>query len=490
MALGFLLPVSPALAQALPSPWATADIGMPAPAGSASWTAPAFTVKGGGADIWGRSDQFRFVYQAVPGDADVIARVDRIAGGDAWAKAAVMVRSSLAADAAHGMALISAGNGAAFQRRAVAGATSTHTAGPAVAAPFWVRLVRVGTRVTAFSSSEGRVWTPIGSDTVALGAVAYAGIAVTSHVAGTAATAVVSQVSVRGIGVPAPWRAGDVGGPAIPGSVSAAQGAYTINAAGRDVWNTADQFHFVYQQVSGDVDVSMRVTSLAHADPWSKTGVMIRESLSPGSRHAFALLSAERGYAFHRRIDVNGFSEAQAGVTGAAPGWVRLVRLGSRVEAFRSPDGVAWTSLGADIVPMAAVVYVGVATTSHDTAVTTRAVVDSLRVVVPSTASTLPPPPATSPAPLAPTSIVFQASADHAVVIGYRLEVFDAGADPAAASPVAASDLGKPAPDAAGDISVDRTTFFSALPAGSYTVAVSAIGSGGSSRSAGVTFTR
>jgi hypothetical protein len=86
---------------------------------------------------------------------------------------------------------------------------------------------------------------------------------------------------------------------------------------------------------------------------------------------------------------------------------------------------------------------------------------------------------------------VFQASPDHATLVTrYELRIFASGANPATATPLTTSDLGKPTPDAAGDITVDRATFFSNLAAGTYVAAVRAIGSGGSSSSTGVTFTR
>jgi chitinase len=89
-----------------------------------------------------------------------------------------------------------------------------------------------------------------------------------------------------------------------------------------------------------------------------------------------------------------------------------------------------------------------------------------------------------------PTSIVFQKSVDHATVTSYRLDIFASGANPATATPVATSDLGKPTPATNGDITVDRATFFSALAVGNYVATVSAIGTSGSSRSASVTFSR
>jgi chitinase len=92
-----------------------------------------------------------------------------------------------------------------------------------------------------------------------------------------------------------------------------------------------------------------------------------------------------------------------------------------------------------------------------------------------------------------PTKIVFQASADHSttLVSSYRLEIFASGANPGTATPIATSDLGKPAPATSGDITVDRATFFSGLATGSYLATVSAIGPGGTARSTpAVVFTR
>jgi hypothetical protein len=91
----------------------------------------------------------------------------------------------------------------------------------------------------------------------------------------------------------------------------------------------------------------------------------------------------------------------------------------------------------------------------------------------------------------APRLIVFQKSADDATsVTSYLLEVFASGANPATTPPLASSDLGKPAAAVNGDITVDRSSFFSALAPGSYLATVSAIGPAGRNRSAALVFTR
>ena len=78
----------------------------------------------------------------------------------------------------------------------------------------------------------------------------------------------------------------DVGGAALAGStVTVDNGkAYDLTAGGTDINSTADQFHFAYQQRTGDFDVKVRVASLTRAADWSKAGLMARAGLSAGQR--------------------------------------------------------------------------------------------------------------------------------------------------------------------------------------------------------------
>ena len=74
-------------AATLPSPWLTRDIGSPSLAGDASYASGTFTLKGTGSDIGSTSDQFRFVYQPLAGDGQIVARVTSMTNTHAWAKA-------------------------------------------------------------------------------------------------------------------------------------------------------------------------------------------------------------------------------------------------------------------------------------------------------------------------------------------------------------------------------------------------------------------
>ena len=181
----------------LPDGWTTLDVGPVAALGDAKYDSGTWTVQGSGADIWGTADEFRYVYRALTGDGEISARVASVQGTNAWSKAGVMIRETLQAGSPHALMLVSYGKGTAFQRRVTTAGLSTHTAGPAAAAPYWVRLVRAGATFTAFASEDGVAWTQVGEDVITMADRVYVGLAVTSKVDGTVATDTFDNVSVR-----------------------------------------------------------------------------------------------------------------------------------------------------------------------------------------------------------------------------------------------------------------------------------------------------
>jgi regulation of enolase protein 1 (concanavalin A-like superfamily) len=138
-----------------------------------------------------------------------------------------------------------------------------------------------------------------------------------------------------------------------------------VTGAGADIWDTADAFHFAYQALSGDGRITARVASLDAVHQWTKAGVMMRETLQPGSRHAMLIVSPSRGIAFQRRVATNGISTHSSAGSGTAPAWVRLVREGHVFRAFVSPDGVQWSFAGAETIVMPQTIHVGLPVTSH-----------------------------------------------------------------------------------------------------------------------------
>jgi uncharacterized repeat protein (TIGR03806 family) len=186
----------PPLTNSLPPPWQNTDIGSVGLPGEASHVDGQFTLTGSGSDIWGTADGGHFTYLALTGDGEIRARVASVQNTDPWAKAGVMFRDTLADNSVHAYAVISSANGAVFQRRTTTGGTSDNTDGPEYAAPAWVRLVRAGNLFTAYASTNGSVWTQIGSATIAMAGSAYVGLAVTAHDNGVLNASVFDNVAV------------------------------------------------------------------------------------------------------------------------------------------------------------------------------------------------------------------------------------------------------------------------------------------------------
>ncbi len=295
--------VGQAAAQTLPAPWRAADVGSPALSGSTTAGSSGFTIDAAGADIWGTSDQFHFLYQQVSGDVEVIARVDSVTAAHVWSKAGVMIRASLNGNSAHGYALASAAKGVHFHRRSQTGATSAHTSG---------LVVRAGPRVGPGGSHRQPGHRlplvqrhELDADRLELDPARLVCLCRRGRHQPQRGQpddgAQVSNVRVTRLGLPSGQQSTDIGGPAIAGSTAFSNGTYTIQAAGSDIWSGADEFHFVYQPMTGNGEVIARLASLANTDSWAKAGVMIRESLTAQSRHAMTAVSAGNGYAFQRR---------------------------------------------------------------------------------------------------------------------------------------------------------------------------------------------
>ena len=113
--------------------------------------------------------------------------------------------------------------------------------------------------------------------------------------------------------VPSGWSARDIGSVGASGSASGSNGSFTLRGAGADIWGSADGFQFAYRSLTGDGEIITRVAGVDYLHAWSKAGVMMRESLSAGARHAFMFASAGKGLAFQRRV----WSDGSSSNTGA-----------------------------------------------------------------------------------------------------------------------------------------------------------------------------
>lgn len=166
--------------------------------------------------------------------------------------------------------------------------------------------------------------------------------------------------------LPTPWKQADIGNVALTGNAAYGGGAFTVQGAGDDIWNGADGMHFMYQDMSGDGTMIARNLSQTNTDGWAKAGVMIRESLNSGSKHAFTAITPGNGVAFQGRDVTDGESFYDGSGNGGQPKWLRIQRKGNIFISSASDDGSTWTEINRHTIVMTAKVKVGIAITSHN----------------------------------------------------------------------------------------------------------------------------
>ena len=182
--------------------------------------------------------------------------------------------------------------------------------------------------------------------------------------------------------LPTPWNHTDIGdAAAVPGDATVALGQFTVDAAGSDISNNADGLHFVYQAFTNDGQIVARVAAVENTDPWAKAGVMFRENLAAGSKHAFMAITPGKGAAFVRRTVTDGATANTTGPNVIAPYWVRLVRAGNIFTGFISPEGTNWTFVGSTTNVVSSQIYAGLAVTAHENSVLNSSVFDNISVV-------------------------------------------------------------------------------------------------------------
>ena len=367
-----------------PAGWTCADIGSPTPVGTQSTSNGTWTVQAGGADIYGTSDQFHYAWQTLAGDGSVSAQVVSQTNSSSNAKAGVMLRLTSDPGSPFYDAVATPGRGVFVQYRKSQGASAQNSANlTTLTVPIYLMVARAGTTFSAYTSSDGINWTLVPGSSVKLtnmtGAL-LAGIAATSHNTTKLSTVVFNTVNVSTC--PLNWNCADIGSPVLLGSQSESNGSWTVQAGGTDIFGTADQFHFAWQQLSADGSVSARVVSQTNSSASAKAGVMLRQSSDPGSPYYAILVTPGNGIQVQVRKTQGGNTQKLTATGGTIPVYLWVARSGSSYSSYTSSDGINWTWVtGSSItLSMSGPVLAGLAVTSHNANVLGTVTFDTVNI--------------------------------------------------------------------------------------------------------------
>jgi hypothetical protein len=151
-------PTDGSAAGALPEGWTSEDVGSVRLGGGTDFRHGVFQVRSTGTNVTADSDSFHFVFKRVHGTSELMARVTRVQLTDPWARAGLMMRESLAADARNVFLAVTAARGGVFQWRERLGQETSARLDRTMAAPCWLKLKRDGNVFTAMWSPTGKQW--------------------------------------------------------------------------------------------------------------------------------------------------------------------------------------------------------------------------------------------------------------------------------------------------------------------------------------------
>jgi Tol biopolymer transport system component len=176
----------------------------------------------------------------------------------------------------------------------------------------------------------------------------------------------------------------DVGNPKLKGGVvyNKEDQTYTMSGAGKNMWATEDQFHFLWKKIKGDFMIRATVKFIGKGtDPHRKIGIMARDNLNTGSRYADACVHGDILSSLQYR-EKDGDSTDQVVVSTYHPTDIELERVGNTFTFSAAVFGEPYKSVTKEL-SLNDEVYAGLFICSHLEDVTEKAIFSNVQIIIP-----------------------------------------------------------------------------------------------------------
>lgn len=176
----------------------------------------------------------------------------------------------------------------------------------------------------------------------------------------------------------------DIGDPKIKGSIvyNKEDQSYTMSGAGKNMWATADQFHFAWKKIKGDFIIKATVRFIGKGTvDHRKIGIIARDQLTTGSRYADACVHGDVLTSLQYR-EKESDTTGQVIVSSYHPTEIELERSGDTFTFSAATFGETYKSVSRKI-KLNDEVYAGLFICSHDENVVEKAVFTNVRIIIP-----------------------------------------------------------------------------------------------------------
>ncbi len=176
----------------------------------------------------------------------------------------------------------------------------------------------------------------------------------------------------------------DVGNPQLKGAVvyDKENQTYTMSAAGKNMWATEDQFHFLWKKIKGDFIIRASIKFIGKGtDPHRKIGIIARDKLTTDSRYADACVHGDILTSLQYRPK-DGDSTYQVEVSKYHPTDIELERVGNTFTFSAAVFGEPYKSVTKEL-SLNDEVYAGLFICSHREDVVEKAMFSNVQIIIP-----------------------------------------------------------------------------------------------------------
>lgn len=142
--------------------------------------------------------------------------------------------------------------------------------------------------------------------------------------------------------LPLGWHSTDVGNVSQSGSAQYTDNVFTVKGSGTGMQNTSDQFHIVYQEQKGDIEI---IAKLVSGTPTTSTaGVMLRASMDANAQYILAGITGNE-ISSSRRSSSGGKTSKYLAEEKLSTGWLKIIRKNGFVASYYSVDETNWNEI-------------------------------------------------------------------------------------------------------------------------------------------------
>jgi TolB protein len=160
----------------------------------------------------------------------------------------------------------------------------------------------------------------------------------------------------------------DVGAPPLKGSAEfdASTGQYRVTGSGTDIWAKADQFHYVWREMSGNFGVTATAKFLTDGIGHRKAVIMLRKSLDTDSPFVQLAIHGDGTPSVQfRNTKADNTNTVDFPIEGPGTWKLKLVRRGTTITVWIAKDGAPLRELGHTANQLGSPVLVGLGVSSH-----------------------------------------------------------------------------------------------------------------------------